>query len=152
MTRAMVSVAPNIEIVNVNGWAPLGDQVRQDLRRTASHRPAKRSVACVQPQVGTPSGTECRCAVPGHRPNPAHSVAREMLPALGKRALTTISRVLRRCGFNRRSKPDSSAMPPTRIRSLNRVMAILYVSSITVDTGAASLSRMGTVSEKPLTG
>jgi hypothetical protein len=38
-------------------------------------------------------------------------------------------------------------MPPTRMRSPSRVMAILWVSSITVDTGARASSTIGTVIE-----
>jgi hypothetical protein len=39
------------------------------------------------------------------------------------------------------------AVPPTRMRSPSRVTATLYVSSITVDSGAFVASAIGTVSE-----
>jgi hypothetical protein len=46
-----------------------------------------------------------------------------------------------------KSKPQTSAVPPARIRWSKRVTATLHVSSSTVDTGAIAASVMGMVSE-----
>ncbi|CPO64284.1 Uncharacterised protein [Bordetella pertussis] len=71
----------------------------------------------VAPMMGVLSG------VIGRRPvqNSACSTA----PLPGNKSLTTSSRVLRRASFRRRSKPASSAMPPTRMRWSKRVTATL---------------------------
>ena len=67
--------------------------------------------------TGVPSG------VAGRRP--VQKLARDRSPPRGYRSPTTISRVARRFGDSDRSKPATSAMPPTRMRSSKRVIAIL---------------------------
>ena len=95
----------------------LGDQVGQQLCRSRRSWSSPGAVAGVQRQIGkagaatigVPSG------VIGRRPvqNPLPGYCRHP----GNRSPTTISSVARRSGFSDRSKPASSAMPPTRMRS-----------------------------------
>ncbi|KAG1252331.1 hypothetical protein G6F66_015219 [Rhizopus arrhizus] len=99
----------------------------------------QRSPERVGPTTGVLSG------VMGRRP--VQNSAWATCPLSGNKSLTTSSSVFLRASFRRRSKPDSSAMPPTRMRSSKRVTAILYVSSRMVDTGAAASSLSGMVSE-----
>ena len=70
----------------------------------------------VRPTMGVLSG------VMGRRP--VQNSARARSPP-GNSWLVTISSVARRCGRRFLSKPESSAMPPTRMRLSKRVRAIL---------------------------
>ncbi len=93
----------------------------------------------VGPTTGVPSGVIGR--------SPVQKLACLTSPPCGNRSVTECSSVARRGSRRRWLKPASSAVPPTRIRSPKRVIPILKVSSITVETGAASGFATGIVRE-----
>ena len=127
--------------------------VRFDIRvsdHPCGGRPPWSNRAC----RGRSRGTGCRSRSarrsgcrPGHRPQAAperrlreiaaerEEIAHDMLEGVAA-GLVQLQRVA-----------ASSAVPPTRIRSPSRVTATLWVSSITVDSGAPDGSTIGTVIE-----
>lgn len=145
-------VAEQVQVLIRNVGLAVGHDVGQHTGRPARHSPAK--VPCpvlvyklsspVRPIMGVPSG------VMGRRP--VQNCAAGTLQQLGNRSVTECSNVARRGARRRVLKPASSAVPPIRTRSPSRVIPILKVSSIIVETGARAASVISAVSEYPLTG
>ncbi len=136
-------VAAESQIAGIDGRGPATDDVRQNPRRTAGHGPAQRAVPGVEEQVCDGRRAQDGRAV--RRPD--QKPARSKSPAPGNRLATERISVARRASGRWLLKPETSAMPPIRIRVPSRVMAILKLSSMMVETGAWSSRRIFAVSE-----